>query len=834
MNKTLGVFSLAVLCNLWGNAQSTKDTLLADTANQVDVFSITLEELENQVDDQNVSGVLSAGRDVFSAYAAFNLSSGGYRVRGYDSRFQTILLNGVEVNNPYLGYARWSDWGGLNDITRYQESENGLHSNDYSFSQVAGASRININASNVRKGARASYAFSNRSYQHRAMLTYASGWTKNNWYFSFSGSRRFANEGFVEGTFYDGASYFLAAEKKWGNHQTSLTLMGAPYYRGKSSLAVQEAYDLTGTNYYNSYWGYQEGVKRNSRVNHNHRPIVVLTDQWKVNDKHDFYSNTFFSTGEYLNTRLNWADASDPRPDYYKYLPSYFIDDATAFQNITQNWMSDINTQQLDWNKMHQANYKNLYTINNEGGTGEDLTGNRAKYVVEEDVFDLTRIIQNLRLKSNINENLVITNGFKYDYYNVVNFKRLDDLLGADYWLDIDRFAEQDNGSDDNLQNDLQNPNKAIRKGDVFGYHYALKSRKASYFGQANYSKSKIDAYVGLQLESSSFWREGYMQKGTFSDNSLGNSEKAKFNTFGVKGGLVYKLTGRHILSANGMYSQVAPLMRNAFLSPRFRNDIINGLTIETVKSIDVNYTIKYANFKSKITAFVTNFENQSKITSYYHDEYNTFVNYIMTGIDQYHAGLEWGGEYSPISEITFSSAIGVGQYLYNSRPTATVMRDNTNEILAENKTIYIQNYRLGNMPQTAGSIGIKYSSPKYWFTGLNFNYFQDNYLSINPDRRTEEAVAGYVDTDTQFANMIDQMQLQNQKTVDFYFGGSRKIKGNYLRLFASVNNVLDNKDLIRFAFEQLRYDVTNIDKFPPKYAYAYGRTYYLMLTYQF
>lgn len=834
MKKTHGTLSLMVFVGFFSFAQTNQDTLAADTTSRNDVFSITLEELENQVDDQNVSGVLSAGRDVFSAYAAFNLSSGGYRVRGYNSRFQTIMLNGVEVNNPYLGYARWSDWGGLNDITRYQESENGLHGNDYAFSQVAGASRINVNASNVRKGSRASYAFSNRSYAHRVMFTHATGWTKKNWYFSFSGSRRVAKEGFVPGTFYDGASYFVAAEKKWGNHQTSITAMGAPYYRGKSSLAIREAYDLTGSNFYNSYWGYQGDQKRNSRVNSNNRPIIVLTDQWKLNDKHSFFTNTYYSFGEYRNSSLNWADAADPRPDYYKYLPSYFVDDENAFNTYTSNWQNDVNTQQLDWNKMYQANYKNLYTIENVNGTSEDQTGMRAKYIVEEDIFNLNRWIQNFRLKSKVSDAVTVTNVLKYDFYNVENYKKIDDLLGADFWLDIDRFADQESGSTDNLQNDLNNPNRAVVEDEIFGYHYALRSRKAAYFGQVNYIKGKVEGYASLNLENTSFWREGFMRKGTFEDNSFGNSEKANFNTYGVKLGGVYKLTGRHILGFNAMSSQIAPIMRNAFLSPRFRNDLINGLTKENIQSLDVSYTIKYANFKSKLTAFYTEFNNQSQVNSYYHDEYNTFVNYIMTGIDQLHMGLEYGAEYSPISELTFSTAIGVGQYVYNSRPTATVMRDNSDEVLAEDKTIYIQNYRLGNMPQTAGSVGVKYSSPKYWFAGVNFNYFQDNYLSINPDRRTAEAVSGFVDTDTQFANMIDQVTLDSQQTVDFYFGASKKVKNNYIRLFGSINNVLDNQDLVRFAFEQLRYDAANIDKFPAKYAYAYGRTYYLMLTYQF
>jgi hypothetical protein len=50
------------------------------------------------------------------------------------------------------------------------------------------------------------------------------------------------------------------------------------------------------------------------------------------------------------------------------------------------------------------------------------------------------------------------------------------------------------------------------------------------------------------------------------------------------------------------------------------------------------------------------------------------------------------------------------------------------------------------------------------------------------------------------------------------------------------LNNILDNQKLALFAFEQSRFDfdTKNIDKFPPKYMYAYGRTYMLLIKLSF
>ncbi|MBL4791353.1 MAG: hypothetical protein JKY60_20685, partial [Kordiimonadaceae bacterium] len=89
---------------------------------------------------------------------------------------------------------------------------------------------------------------------------------KSNWAFVVSGSRRTANEGYVEGASYNAWAAFLAAEKKLNsNHSLNLTAFVAPNRRGKSSPNTQEIYDLKGYKY-NAYWGLQMGDKRNSRI----------------------------------------------------------------------------------------------------------------------------------------------------------------------------------------------------------------------------------------------------------------------------------------------------------------------------------------------------------------------------------------------------------------------------------------------------------------------------------------------------------------------------------------------------------------------------------------
>ena len=197
--------------------------------------------------------------------------------------------------------------------------------------------------------------------------------------------------------------------------------------------------------------------------------------------------------------------------------------------------------------------------------------------------------------------------------------------------------------------------------------------------------------------------------------------------------------------------------------------------------------------------------------------------------------GTELGLEANVTSTIEATVAFTMGDYIYNSRPVVTISQDNSTQLLASNKVVYFENYKIGGMPQTAASIGAKYNAPKFWFVGANFNFFMDAYLEANPDRRTEEALAGFVSTDPQVEKLLQQTKLDDSYTINVFGGKSWRIKRKYfVRINLNVNNVLDVKDYATGGFEQLRYDKQNIDRFPPKIGYIYGRTYFAMVSFSF
>jgi hypothetical protein len=805
----------------------------------VPVFTTSLDVLEEGTESQNISGLLQSSRDVFTSIAGFNFSAARFRIRGYDSENYTVMMNGITLNSPEGGRAIWAFWGGLNDITRYQNVQSGISASSQTFGGIGGFSNINARATAIRKGTKISYALANRSYSHRFMITHSTGMMENGFAVAISASGRYADEGYVEGTFYRGASYFLSLEKKLNEkHSLGLVAFGAPTVQGRRSISTQETYDLTGNNYYNSYWGYQNGEKRNSRVRNNHKPRIMLNHYFKLNDKTTLTSSLYYTFGRGGSTRLNWYDANDPRPDYYKNLPSYYANpgDEATFDQLTSLWQSnDPTTTQLDWDQMYFANSKNLFTQTNANGGSSSVTGNRAKYMIEEARQDVSHYGLNSTFTHKKSDKLNLSGGLTISKYKSMNFKVINDLLGADFWVDVDQFAERDFADELVAQSDINNPNRIVKEGDKFGYDYDINIDTYSAFGQAEGTSKKIDWFAGFSITSTSFWRTGYMQNGLFPENSLGDSEKQSFFNYGVKGGVIYKITGRHLIRLNGAYLTRAPFSRTAYISPRTRDQVVSNLKNETILSGDLSYMVRYPKVKTRITGFYTTIKDKTWSRSFYHDELNSYVNYTMTGVDQLFMGIELGAEVNITSELIAVGAFSMGDYLYDSRPTASITQDNSRELLAENKTIYLQNFKIGGIPQTAASIGVKYFSPKYWFTGINFNYFTDAYLDANPDRRTEEALSKYVTTDPQVADIVDQTKLDADYTINAYVGKSWRIKNKYyLKFNVNVNNILDNTDFTTGGFEQLRYDQNDIDKFPPKIGYMYGRTYFAMVSFSF
>jgi len=816
------------------------DSSNTDNTFQIPLFSTAGGDVENDMEQQDVSALLMSSRDVFTQFASFQFGPARYRMRGFMAENQMVMINGVNMNNPETGFSSWSNWGGLNDVTRFVETRFGVQPCRLNFSGAGGYTNIESRASSFKKGTRFSYANANRIFGHRVLLTHSTGMLENGWALTLSGSMRYGDQVYIPGTFFYAGAYYLSLDKKINDkHSLSFTGFGAPVSQGRNSAVLKETVELTGNPYYNPLWGYQNGKVRNSSVSSVHRPVLMLTHHYQMGIATKITSSIYYIFGKSGMTGLNWNDAPNPRPDYYRYLPSfyYLINDSANGNYYTSLWKNNTNsTQQIDWDKMIQLNMSNLYTLPSQIGQGINTNETRARYILENRLENLKMTGFNTVYNSRINDLLFVSAGLNGFVYRNRKYKVIDDLLGADFWLDVDQFAEGQGVDPLFAANDINNPEKVIRKGEEFGYNYNININHLEGWGMAELSMSTFEVYLGLQSSLRQVWREGHVANGKFPDNSNGKSAVAAFFNYGVKAGGTYKINGRNFITFNGLFSTRAPEANNIFLSQRVRNDLLPGIKNEEVFSSDINYFLRTPRTKVRLTGYYTLFKNQIWLRTFWHDEYNNFVNYFLQNVNQTHIGVELGLEQQFFIKHTLQLAVGYGQFYYSNRPVASAVVTNNNTLLFSDRTVYWKNYFVGGSPQFITGIGYRYNGKKFWFAGINFNYAGEIYLDPNPDRRTLEAVSKYYITESQgYEPILKQEKLDNYYYINLNAGKSFRIaKKYYLAFNLSINNLLNNKKIITGGFEQLRWDKNYITKFPPRYYYMTGLTYMINMNFSF
>ena len=339
---------------------------------------------DTAADGQSLPSSLSSSKDVFNNIASYKFSEMRFNVRGYDSQYSSIYLNGIRFNDAMTGYGPWSLWSGLNDATRNQENTAGLRSSGYGIDGIGGTTNVNARASQMRKGFRASVVNGNSMYRFRAMVSYASGLLDNGWSYAFSFSTRQGGNSYVDGVYYNAYGYFASVEKRFGDdrHNLALTILGAPTERGAQQASTQEAYDLLSNNYYNPNVGKQAGKLRNSRVRDYHEPIVMLNYGFDISSNTKLAAAASFRFGKNGYSALTWTDGPDPRPDYYRYLPSFYTNrilqlsegiessDLGTYNDLAlrsmREWITDPSKSQMDYDNMFRMNYNR----NKSGASG--------------------------------------------------------------------------------------------------------------------------------------------------------------------------------------------------------------------------------------------------------------------------------------------------------------------------------------------------------------------------------------------------------------------------------------------------------------------------------
>lgn len=815
-------------------------------------FIFTESQLDDGDNDSRSATVLGSASNVFHSNASMAFGPINYRMRALDNKYNEVYINGVHMNDPERGSFRFTQIGGLNNMTRNSDNALPFESNGYCFSSIAGSVNYNMRPSKVPQGNKLSVSLANRTYTGRLMYTYGSGVNNNGWSYAGNITVRYADiNGFknVEGAFYNSISYYLGAEKYINSaHTVSFCTFANPTMRGSRAAATDEAYYLAGSNSYNPYVGWYDGEMRNSRVVRDFAPTTIVTWDYKPSDKLKISTSAFLVISKYSTTKLSYNDGgSNPAPDYYNKMPSYNYDvynatgdpkyrDETALANWNNSyykWISSTNYRYIDFDRLHFINQ----TVS--------AAGLDALYYQTQVHTDRISAGVSSNARYSIDRNTALIFGISYSRHKINHYQTMYDLLGAQQFHNINSYAARsfDRNSIE-VQYDHRYPDQAIEEGDIFGYDYNIFVDKATAWGTYTLDEGIVHYYLTGKLGYTDIFREGKMQNGLVPNDSYGISKKAYFSDGGVKSGITFNLGAGNAIEFGLGWQADAPKANTVFAAPEMKNSFVKDLKCENNISSQISYAYSGARIKANFTGYYNKLQDCAKWMAFYYDDGDGFTYMSMTGIEKIYYGAELGVRANVAPSLDAVLLTSLSEAKYSKNVDAIFTRSNDNRVTKD--VVMADGMREDGTPLSIVSLGLEYNI-KGWYFELTGNYYDRIYLSFSPVLRTTDALknSGKYDNATDSYAKVDQAKGDGGFMLDGSVGKNIRLKRGSIYCGLMVANILNNTNICTGGYEQSRSDIKFTDgevsgrktyqfsRNPKKY-YAWGINGMLNIIYKF
>lgn len=825
---------------------------LSDEALELPV--VDLLQLEEFLDDGFTSygSFLQAQRSLFLDVAAFQFGAVFFKLRGLDAAHQSFEFNGFPMQDISRGRTSWNSWSGLNHLTNYtQTTAYGLQADSDGFGGLLGSGRIWLRPSQLREGFRLSQTASNAVYRHRTQWSVVKK-LRNNWALATQIGYRWGASGFKEGTPYRSLSMGVFLEKHWNAKHSSVgSGVFTPVFRGRSAPISDEVFQLKGRQY-NPYWGFQNGRVRNARIFQQATPFVVFNHYWKPSTTFNHRFSLGYRWGKEGRSRLDfggsWVDGEavvgggqNPDPTYYQKMPSYALKDSLN-PDYARAYLSQLNFQthgQLDWGAIYTANQTTPASV----------------FALTSDQKQLSHFSFQWKMQGEWNRVwtsrvLVNMQWFNHQYYAAI-----EDLLGGEQWYDLDRF----NPELPQAFNDLLTPERPKGVADPIAYHYRLFGLRNRVDLAVNYAKKGWKMAFDIRLQMQRLQREGIFQNGRFPDSSLGEGPENTQQGFGLKWGLERHLSLKTSVWIRGSWRRDLLWADQIFVNPRQRDLALEIDHLPTHQLVSLGIDFRGAKLQAKLTGYGINSVNERNQRFYFADgiagDHALFIQEFLSQMNIRRAGIEFSGQWQFIPGLRLEGVAAVGRFQFLNPPQLTLATEPSAEAeslgfingLKASEPTQLKGYYLGGGPQQAYSLALRYEDPRYWWFKCYVNHLQESYISPNPLTRTANF---YRDSQGHIFPEYDPDQahllLQQEKLPDFWLvnlalGKSWRLGKRYLRLFASINNVLDvayrsggfeqgrNANYRNLLEDQSR----ALPLFGSKYWWGNGTTYFISLNYQ-
>jgi len=751
-------------------------------------------QIQEELAGRDLPMILNTTPGVYATQQGGGDGDARITIRGVDQSNVAVMIDGIPVNDMENGWVYWSNWFGLDLVTRTMQVQRGLGASQLALPSVGGT--INI----LTKGIDNSQMFSFKQemtseLRTRTSVAYSSGKLANGWGITLAASYK-RGEGWVDHTFSEGAFYYLKIDKRLGNHLLSVTGMGAPQYHyqrlyGRPVTAYDSTYasnlgvDINAlqnytSNYnifnkglqYNQHWGVLQRDRYNSdapleilseRTNVYYKPQYTLRDYWSVNDRLSFSTNLYISLGYGGGIRPNTSIKDtqiidDPDDPYYG---------------------------QIDWQSIYNANCKKRPGL---GGYPIITTYSDSLFVSSNYMINAHNehvwygLLEKFNFKAN--ENFDLSGGIDARSYNGIHYATIVDLLGGDYAVD----------KSDTRVNYQANPKAAMKYvGDTVNYYYEGRVRWGGLFVQGEYHKDNFSSFMTLTGAFSFYKKIDYFL------NS--ESDWVYKPGFTIKTGANYNLN-----TTSNIFLNVGWLSRAKAFKYMYNTSgtsLVANSDNEDIRAIEAGYTYNSRRFSAKTNLYYTYWGNKPVGTLYtkYFDpvtEDEIDVTGNITGLDSRYEGIEIDFAYKILRNLELQGTLSICDWIWNSLSDSIPLfnADNSNELVGYTQ-IDARGIHVGNAAQNQIGTSLRYEPIKGFYVSLR--------QTLNAKYYSDFSIANTTDMD---GNVQDSWRLPNFNLFDLHMGYQFDIMNKYnVSLKLSVINLLNTEYI---------WDATNNDGYGP------------------
>ena len=758
--------------------------LAKDRQTPVAVSTIRAEQIQEKLGNQEFPEILSTTPSIYATKQGGGFGDSRITIRGFDTQNSAVMINGIPVNDMENGAVYWSNWAGLSDVTTAIQVQRGLGSSKLAVSSVGGTINVVTRSSDKVEGGMVQAGFGNDNY-FKTTASYNTGLSDNGLSASFLLGRT-SGDGYVNGTEFEGYNYYIGVGYKANeNHEFNFMLTGAPQQHNQRGFFTPlSSYLKYGENgepneKYNPDFGYRNGEEFTFSGNFYHKPVTSLNWEYKISEKSKLSTSAYASFGRggsvgsigRINGNQSFAlplteDGLLPIDDIFAWnsgqsVPSFATRDGQPTQRETYSGEGAF-----------QGQYVNT-------GNGDRSAENGISQRSSVNSHNWFGVISNF--STELNENLTLDFGADLRSYKGYHYRRLVDLMGGDVYRSTDDINNPSRFLTETYEptaGNTLNVFKSIDDEEKIDYYNEGLVRWAGAFGQLEYIKGNVSAFLQGSISNQGFKRVDYFEE------TPANQETDWENILGgnIKGGLNYNIDENHNVFGNIGYYSKQPLFDAVY--PGNRNDLNADLKNEQVFGVELGYGFRSQFFNANVNLYRTSWADRFETAgaTFFRgtpEEIRGTAN--LQGITQVHQGVEFDFYGRVGNKFKWNAMLSVGDWEYKDDVQANFFDDSQNPITGvEPGVLSLDGVKVGNAAQLTASVGADYTIVENLKVDATYRFADNLYADY-------DAPAALNNPD------FDVFELPSFGLLDLGASYGLNIGENRLGFRVNVNNVTDN-----------------------------------------